>query len=162
MDIICTKCSHYMIEGVEIYDIVSHNDERGFFRELLKLNNPFTKEGLAQVSHSLVYTGVIKAWHAHKNQTQWNYVLNGLIMVALHDLRENSKSFGKTITFLSGDNQSPIIYKFPSGVAHGYKCINGPMNIIYVTSGVYDELEEIRIKHDDKKINFDWLITEIK
>jgi len=151
-----------MIEGVEFYDILSHNDERGFFRELLKFNTPFTKEGLAQVSHSLVYTGVIKAWHAHKKQTQWNYVLNGLIMVALNDLRENSKSFGETFTFLSGDNQKPIIYKFPPGVAHGYRCINGPMNIIYATSGVYDEFEEIRIKHDDKKINFDWLKTEIK
>jgi dTDP-4-dehydrorhamnose 3,5-epimerase len=151
-----------LIEGVEIFEIVSHNDQRGYFREMLKLNSPLTMEGIAQISHSLVYTGVIKAWHAHKIQTQWNYVLNGLIFVALHDLRENSKTFGETYTFLAGDNYNPFVYKFPSGVAHGYKCINGPMNIIYFTSGVYDESEEVRIKYNDSKINFDWLKTEIK
>jgi dTDP-4-dehydrorhamnose 3,5-epimerase len=151
-----------LIEGVEIFEIVSHKDNRGFFREILKLNNPFAMEGIAQVSHSLVYTGVIKAWHAHKIQTQWNYVLNGLILVALHDLRENSKSFGKTNTFLTGDNYNASVYKFPPGVAHGYKCINGPMNILYSTSGFYDESEEVRIKYNDPKINFDWLKNDIK
>lgn len=150
------------IEGVEFHNIISHNDERGFFREILKSNSAFIKEGIGQISHSLVYTGVIKAWHAHKEQTQWNYVISGLIFVALHDLREDSATFGKTVTFLSGDNHDPIIYKFPSGVAHGYKCINGPMNILYTTSGVYEESDEIRIKHDDKKINFDWLKQIIK
>ena len=152
-----------MIEGVQIQDIVSYNDDRGFFRELLKSDTCFTKEGLGQVSHSLVYTSVIKAWHAHNFQTQWNYVLNGLIYVALHDTRKNSVTYGKTMTFLSGDNQKNTIYKFPPGVAHGYKCIQGPMNILYMTSGQYDKTDEIRIDFNDKTINFDWLnVTKIR
>ena len=156
MDFVCTKYSYNMINGVEFKNIESHTDERGFFRELVKTNTPFTGEGLGQLSHSLVYTGIIKAWHSHSVQTQWNYVLNGTIFVALHDLRKDSSTFRKTITFLAGENRKPFLYKFPPGVAHGYKCINGPMNIIYVTSGQYDINDEIRIPYDDSNINFDW------
>jgi dTDP-4-dehydrorhamnose 3,5-epimerase len=151
-----------MINGVEFKEVISHNDERGFFRELLKTNSQFVKEGLSQVSYSLVYPGIIKAWHAHKFQTQWNFVLNGLIQVALYDLREDSTTYGETMTFLAGDFHTPNLYKFPNGVAHGYKCINGPMNILYFTSGFYDENDEIRIKHDDENINFDWFKRDIK
>ena len=122
-----------MIKDVTITNITSHSDERGFFREILRSTNLFSNEKIGQISHSMVYSGVIKAWHAHKEQTQWNYVASGLIYVALHDMRDDSPTKGETMTFLTGDNQAPIIYKFPPGVVHGYKCINGPMNIIYIT-----------------------------
>jgi dTDP-4-dehydrorhamnose 3,5-epimerase len=145
-----------MIEGVLFKNLTKNTDERGFFMELIRDNDNFIKEKIKQVSHSLVYLGIIKAWHAHVHQTQWNYVLNGTIYVALHDLRTNSSTFGETMTFLAGENDQPFVYKFPPGVAHGYKCINGPMNIIYFTSGHYDIKDEVRIPHNDKKINFDW------
>lgn len=148
-----------MIQGVEFMDLISFADERGFFEELIRSTDTFVKEGIGQISHSLVYTGVIKAWHAHKKQTQWNYVVNGLIYVALYDLRKDSPTFGKTMTFLSGNHQKKFIYKFPHDVAHGYRCIEGPMNIIYFTSGVYDLDDEIRIEHNDKEIGFDWINT---
>jgi dTDP-4-dehydrorhamnose 3,5-epimerase len=151
-----------MIEGVLFKDLKTFPDDRGFFRELIRDSDDFAKEEIKQISHSLVYSGVIKAWHAHKEQTQWNCVLNGLIFVALHDLRIDSPTFQKTITFLSGDNHNNFIYKFPKGVAHGYKCINGPMNIIYFTSGLYDVEDEIRIPFDDPSIDFDWLKKNIK
>lgn len=146
-----------MINGVEFKELITYPDYRGFFRELLRNSDSTAKEGIGQISHSLVHTGVVKAWHAHKMQTQWNYVLSGTIYVALHDLRKDSSTFGKTMTFLSGSNQKSSIYKFPNGVAHGYKCVEGPMNIIYFTSGEYDLDDEIRIKHDDVSIGFDWL-----
>ena len=152
-----------MIEGVEFNNIISHVDTRGFFREIIRTNEDYTSEGVSQISHSLVYSGVIKAWHSHKNQTQWNYILNGLIFVALIDLRINSKTYKESMTFLAGEYQNTFSYKFPPGIAHGYKCLNGPMNIIYFTSGVYDLNDEIRIDINDNRIDFDWdKITPIK
>lgn len=148
-----------MIEGVIISEIKTHSDERGFFREVLRNTNIHATESIGQISHSLVYAGVVKAWHSHKIQTQWNYVARGLIYVALHDLRKDSKTRGETMSFLAGDNQNAILYKFPPGVAHGYKCINGPMSIIYITSGIYDLEDEVRISHDDHTIGFDWINT---
>jgi dTDP-4-dehydrorhamnose 3,5-epimerase len=152
-----------MIEGVEFKSIISHVDERGFFRELLRVDDKILGEGLGQISHSLVYSGVIKGWHGHIYQTQWNYVVNGLIFVSLFDSRENSNTYKETMTFLVGDHMDCQIYRFPPGVLHGYKCISGPMNIIYFTSGQYDLKDEIRVEHDNKEIGFDWTnILKIK
>lgn len=146
-----------MIEGVFIKELENHIDERGFFREILRVREDFQLEDIGQLSHSLVKKGVLKAWHFHKVQSQWNYVACGLIRVALHDTRPKSPTYRKTLDFLTGDSQTPKAYFFPPGVAHGYTCLEGPMHIIYITSGVYDLSDEGRIPHDDPEIGFDWL-----
>jgi dTDP-4-dehydrorhamnose 3,5-epimerase len=145
-----------MIEGVEFKELTTHADDRGFFREIIRNTDEIFKAGFGQISHSLVFPGIIKAWHGHKLQTQWNYVTTGLIKVVLYDNRESSKTYKQMMEFLSGDHQTPEVYCFPPGVLHGYKCINGPMNIIYVTSGVYDLEEEVRIPHDNSLIKYKW------
>jgi len=151
-----------MIAGVFFKDLVTHTDECGFFRELIRSTDEFFTPGFGQLSHSLVYPGVIKAWHVHKVQSQWNYVVMGLIRVVLHDMRTQSPTFRQTMELLAGDNQPAQVYSFPPGVAHGYKCLHGPMNIIYVTSGLYDLEDEVRIPYDDPVIGYDWLKGMIK
>ena len=146
-----------MIDGVVFKELVTHEDERGFFREIIRVTDDFFAAGFGQLSHSLVYTGVVKAWHAHRQQTQWNYVVSGLIKVALHDTRPESPNYRETMDFLAGDHQPVRTYVFPPGVAHGYRCVQGPMHIIYVTSGTYDSADEIRLPQDDPTIGYEWL-----
>jgi len=146
-----------MIHGVAFKDLVTHADERGFFREIIRVSDDFFAAGFGQLSHSLVYTGVIKAWHAHRRQTQWNYVVAGLIKVALHDTRPESPTYHETMEFLAGDYQPVRAYAFPPGVAHGYRCLQGPMHIVYVTSSVYDLDDEVRFPPDDPVIGYTWL-----
>ena len=150
-----------MIEGVILKDLVTHTDERGFFREILRVTDDLFSEGFGQWSHSLMYQGVAKAWHIHKAQIDWWYVGSGVLKVALHDKRESSTTFGETMTLLMGDNQSAKVLRVPAGVAHGCKCICGPAHLFYVTSNVYDPAEEGRIAHDDSSIGYDWLKSEI-
>lgn len=145
-----------MIEGLEFKDLVTHTDDRGFFRELIRTTDAFFGEEFGQLSHSLVHTGIIKAWHMHKIQVQWTYVVGGVIKVAVHDCRDDSPTYRETQEFLLGDNHPSKIYRLPPGVAHGYRCLSGPANVIYVTSGVYDPSDEIRLSHDDAGIAFDW------
>lgn len=151
-----------MIQGVTFRELITKPDDRGFFREVIRSTDPEFEPGFGQLSHSLVYQGVVKAWHYHGKQTQWNYVINGLIKVALYDLREVSPTYREIMEFLAGDNQPARLYCFPPGVAHGYKCLNGPMNIMYITSGQYDPSEEGRIDFDDKEIGYDWLAGNIR
>lgn len=146
-----------MIEGTVLVDLVTHTDERGFFREIIRVTDEFFAEGFGQWSHSLVYPGVIKAWHIHKKQIDWWYVCNGLLKVALHDTRPDSPSYRETMEFLMGDDQPARLLRIPPGVAHGCKCLNGPANLFYVTSKVYDPDDEGRIAHDDPEIGYDWL-----
>lgn len=146
-----------MIKGVEFKDVVTHPDERGFFRELIRATDPFFSEGFGQWSHSCMLPGVIKAWHIHHRQVDWWYVPSGVLKVAMHDLREGSPTRGETMELLMGDHQPPRILKIPAGVAHGCKVLGGPAQLFYVTSRTYDPADEGRIPHDDPKIGYDWL-----
>jgi len=146
-----------MIDGVLIKNLVTHCDERGFFREIIRLTDEFFADGFGQFSHSVVYPGIIKAWHAHEIQTQWTYVACGVLKVVIHDNRPDSPTYRDTIEMMMGDNQSEIVYSLPPGVIHGYRCISGPAHVFYVTSGEYDPEEEIRISHDDPAIGYDWV-----
>jgi len=145
-----------MIEGVMLKDLVTHIDERGFFREIIRVTDDFFAEGFGQWSHSLMYPGVIKAWHIHKVQVDWWYVGSGVIKVALCDTRLESPTRRETMEFLLGDNQAARVLRVPPGVAHGCKCISGPANLLYVTSKVYNPADEGRIPHDDPNIGYDW------
>lgn len=146
-----------MINGVIFKELTTHPDERGFFREIIRGDDDFFTEGFGQLSHSLMYDGVIKAWHFHHVQTDWWYVASGVLRVGLCDLRSESSTYMKTMDFLMGDNQKETAMKIPPGIAHGCKTVQGPVHLLYMTSHTYDPDDEIRIAYDDKKIDFDWL-----
>ncbi len=145
-----------MIDGVIIKELKTHIDERGFFREIIRFQEEFNDIDLGQLSHSLVNEGIIKGWHGHKVQSQWNYIVNGKIKVVLYDNRENSNTFREIMEFCAGDGENAKYYFFPPGVLHGYKCIKGPMNIIYVTSGIYDLNDEVRIPQNELQNEYKW------
>lgn len=135
------------IEDVFLFSLETHKDDRGFFREMFRLDNQ-QKSEVKQLSHSMVNQGVVKGWHAHVYQDQWNYVVDGELRVVLYDNRPISNTFGTFESFLAG-GANPVGYYFPPGVLHGYSCLKGPVHIIYGTSGTYDLSDEVRIPLDD-------------
>jgi dTDP-4-dehydrorhamnose 3,5-epimerase len=145
------------IEGVVAKKLVTHPDERGFFRELIRVSDPFFGEGFAQLSHSLMHPGVTKAWHLHKTQVDWWYVPLGVLKVALYDTRPESPTKGVLQELFMGGEHGYSVLKIPPGVAHGCKAIGGSAHLIYVTSMVYNTEEELRIPHDDPEIGYDWV-----
>ena len=146
-----------MIDGVVIKDLVTHNDRRGFFREIIRSTDDFFNEGFGQWSHSLMYDGVTKAWHYHKIQIDWWYICSGTVRVGLCDMREDSPTYKETMDFMLGDLQPAQIVKIPPGVLHGCQTVQGPANLLYVTSHVYNPDDEYRVAYDDASIDFDWL-----
>ncbi len=147
-----------MIAGVEIKELITHVDDRGFFREILRVTDPIFAEGFAQWSHSLMYPGVVKAWHIHWKQTDWWYVAVGTLKVALHDLRPDSPTYRRTMELYLGDHAPPRVLKIPPGVAHGCKVVSPtPVHLFYITSRTYDPSDEGRIPHNDPTIGYDWL-----
>ncbi len=145
------------IEGVVIKGLVTHPDERGYFRELIRDTDPFFTEGFAQLSHSLMHPGVSKAWHIHKAQIDWWYVPVGVLKVALYDTRPDSPTKGVLQELFMGEEHGYSILRIPPGVAHGCKAIGGTAHLLYVTSNSYNPDDEGRISHDDPEIGYDWL-----
>ncbi len=151
-----------MIDGIVFKDLTTHLDQRGFFREVIRSGDDFFADGFGQWSHSLMFDGVIKAWHLHQVQTDWWYIVSGSLRVGLCDRRPDSRTFGQTMDFLMGDHQPAKVLKIPPGIAHGCKVVQGPVNLLYVTSHEYDTADELRIAHDDPEIGFDWLKPDIR
>ena len=133
-----------MIKGVIIRNIISNNDGRGFFREIMKVTDAYTNIKFKQISHSKIHKSVKKGWHVHKKQYQWNYLLKGKIQVYLLDLRKKSKTYKEQNKFIVNEKE-PLIYFFPPHVAHGYVALGTDNHIIYGTSGVFSKSEEYKL-----------------
>ena len=145
-----------MIKDVETKELITHTDERGFFREVIRESDPIFNEGFGQWSHTVSYQGVAKAWHVHRQQSDWWYCAVGTIKAALYDTRPGSPTQGEVEEFLMGEGQPPMVLRIPPGVAHGYRVLSGPAHVFYIVSHEYDGTDEGRIPHDDPKIGYDW------
>lgn len=159
-----------MIAGVKLIPLVTHNDERGYFREILK-SSQLPKFG--QWSMSYMHSGTIKAWHWHSLQTDYWFVPSGTIKAVLTDLRINHnhilnhsdlepevEEFPECIEYFLGDNQNPTLLVIPPGVAHGLKVLQGPAVLMYITSEEYNPADEGRIPYD--ALGYDWMRHDIK
>jgi dTDP-4-dehydrorhamnose 3,5-epimerase len=146
-----------MINGVAVKKITKHPDERGYFLEIIRSTDGFFAEGFAQLSHSHMIDGVVKAWHIHKSQIDWWYVVSGNIKAVLYDPRIDSSTYKQINEFSLGVDSDPMVLKIPAGIAHGLKVLKGPADLIYVTSSVYNPEEEGRILYNDSSIGYDWI-----
>lgn len=148
-----------MIAGVIIKKLVTHADDRGYFREVLRDDDELLKR-FGQTSVTETYPGVIKAFHWHKKQDDLWYVAKGMARVVLHDLREDSPTKGQTQVIFAGE-QNPVMIMIPIGVAHGYQVLGvEPVMLFYHTTLSYDpqDPDEERIAWDDPEIGFDWTV----
>ena len=156
-----------MIPGVETIPLTTHVDERGFFREILK-SSQITKFG--QWSMSWMVQDTIKAWHIHKVQTDYWFVVSGVVKAAVCKINdEGMNSFSEAVragyysevyTYTLGDNQMPEVLVIPPGVAHGLKVLQGPAVLMYVTSEEYNPKDEGRIPYD--ALGYDWFKQDIR
>lgn len=145
------------IDGVQTKQLVRHPDERGFFEEVIRVSDGFFAEGFGQLSRSRMITGVVKAWHVHRTQIDWWYVVSGTILTVLYDARHDSGTYRERMELRMGDDGEQVVLKIPAGVAHGLKVLSGPADLVYVTSSTYTPEEEGRIRYDDPEIGYDWV-----
>ncbi|MED4206764.1 dTDP-4-dehydrorhamnose 3,5-epimerase family protein [Neobacillus mesonae] len=147
-----------MIQGVKIKEILKHCDDRGFFAELVRDDEPGLLSKFGQASWSMSYPGVIKAFHYHEKQDDLWFFPSGNAQVVLYDLRPDSPTSGKTNVYYMGE-ENPILLLIPKGVAHGYRVLGqNPAVIIYFTTQSYNpaDPDEKRIPWDDPIVNFNW------
>ena len=111
------------IHGVEIKELKSHGDDRGFFREIVRKTDTFFHEGgFAQWSHSKMVKDTVKAWHYHHIQYDWWYIGMGQIEAVLYDNREESPTYKAKLVFKMGDSKfgsdtRELCVKIPPGIS---------------------------------------------
>lgn len=149
-------------DGLLLIDHPFFHDERGFFREafkksdLLEMGIDFTP---VQVNHSFSRSKVIRALHAES----WNklvYPVTGEIFIAIADIREESDTFGKVITFTLNDTNRKILY-IPVGFANSI-CVPSekPVDYIYLVDSYYTGQDTRAISWNDPILNIDWPVKD--
>jgi dTDP-4-dehydrorhamnose 3,5-epimerase len=149
----------HLLANVRIEPTAVWPDDRGHFQEVLRIGHglpsPFPAQ-TTQVSATVTYPGIVKAFHYHEHQYDCWSVVKGMLQVALVDLRSSSRTFGQRNTLYVGELR-PWQLLIPPGVAHGYKVIGEHAAVlVYVTSRFYDPADEHRIPFDDRRVNYDW------
>jgi dTDP-4-dehydrorhamnose 3,5-epimerase len=110
-----------MIEGVEVRPLRQIPDERGKIMHMLRADDAHFK-GFGEIYFSVVYPGVIKAWHIHKEMTLNYAVVRGAIKLVLYDDREGSPTMGQLMELFCGEVAYSLV-TVPPRVWNGFKGI---------------------------------------
>jgi dTDP-4-dehydrorhamnose 3,5-epimerase len=147
------------IHDVVIKKLVTHADDRGYFREVLRDDDNLLKR-FGQTAVTKSYPGVIKAFHWHQDQDDLWYIVDGMARIVLYDRRPDSPTCGATQVIYAGED-NPVLVLIPAGLAHGYQVLgNKPVILFYHVTQSYNPArpDEYRIPYDDPHIGFDWSI----
>lgn len=157
--LISSPTSPDLIAGVKINPMQLWPDDRGYFLEIARMGQGISSEfphESTQVSAAISYPGTIKAFHFHRHQTDCWAPVQGMLQVALVDLRQHSATHGARNTLYLGTLR-PWQLLIPPGVAHGYKVIGRDSALlVYLTNRLYDPSDEGRIPYNDPQIQYDW------
>lgn len=148
------------IHGVEIKSLRPIPDERGWLMEILRSDDPIF-ERFGQVYVSFTYPGVVRAWHCHRNQTDYITCVAGMMKLVLVDTREDSPTRGRVNEFFIGA-RNPILVRIPKRVYHGVKCVGlEPALIVNTPSQPYrhDDPDEHRLEPHGT-LGYDWSRTD--
>ena len=137
-----------------------HVDERGSFQRL------YSKEEigyeLAEFVHCqtnlsrsrLAFT--LRGLHYQKSPFSEHKLISciaGRILDVCVDVRENSKTFGKTFAFELSSTSHQIL-SVPVGFAHGFQTLEDNTSVIYFVDQAHKMSHEQSVRYDS--IGFDW------
>lgn len=143
------------IEGIYLFDLQSHPDNRGSFTEIYRHEwMPETQE-MVQANLSSSNRNVLRGLHFHRNQADYWCVLQGTALVGLYDLRTGSPTEGKAAEVrLSADEGLKGLY-IPKGVAHGFYA-ETDLSLQYLVDQYFTGADEFGVAWDDPDLGINW------
>lgn len=139
-----------MIDGVEVYPLRPHEDERGWFMELMRSSN--LPKPVKQSNLVFSRKGVIRGLHYHeRGQSDLFACLSGMVRIVVLD-----RETGETFTLDIGDD-NPVTVFVPGIHAHGYEALTDSLFLYHVTEE-YDpaDPDEHEIAWDDSRVKHLW------
>lgn len=149
------------IPGLLLIERPTFPDERGFFREIFRLNDLETEIGdkfkIVQANHSRSLPGVIRGLHA-ENWNKLIYPMRGKMFVAIVDIRPDSPTFAKYEIFYFNEESRQALY-IPKGLANSV-CVDGEETIdyLYLVDAYYSGSDTRAIAWDDPDLGIAWPI----
>ncbi|HSX21440.1 MAG TPA: dTDP-4-dehydrorhamnose 3,5-epimerase family protein [Gaiellaceae bacterium] len=139
--------------NVQRFPLTRHEDERGWFTELIRASA--LPEPIRQANLSRSQKGVIRGLHYHlRGQSDLFVCLEGMVRIVVLD-RESGETFTEDV----GDDNPVAIY-VPGVHAHGYEALTDCL-FAYLVTEEYDaaEPDEHTIPWDDERVRHLWSTT---
>ena len=144
-----------MIQGVLIQQLKQIPDERGKIMHMLREDDKHF-ERFGEIYFSVVYPGVIKGWHLHKEMTLNYAVVHGTIKLVLYDDRPESSTRGEIMELFIGDGNY-VLVKIPPQIWNGFKGVGTIPAIVANCSTIPHSPDEImRMDPLDNQIPYNW------
>jgi dTDP-4-dehydrorhamnose 3,5-epimerase len=146
-----------MIDGVLVHPLRQIPDERGKIMHMLRFDD-LHFEQFGEIYFSVVYPGVVKAWHIHKQMTLNYACVVGMIKLVLYDDREESPTRGELQQLFVGESNY-LLVRIPPGVWNGFKGIGtGPAMVANCATLPHDPEEIMRLDPFENDIPYDWTL----
>lgn len=146
-----------MIDEVLVHPLRQIPDERGKIMHMLRCDDPHF-ERFGEVYFSVVYPGVIKGWHLHREMSLNYAVVSGMIKLVLYDDRPDSSTRGELQELFIGDSNYALVH-IPPGVWNGFKGVGvGPAIVANCATLPHDPDEIVRMDPFDNHIPYDWAL----
>tara|TARA_Y100000739_G_C20609916_1_gene467921 strand:- start:878 stop:1414 length:537 start_codon:yes stop_codon:yes gene_type:complete len=154
------KILNTKLDGIKLISLNKFGDNRGEFFESFNENrykNFDLDLNYPQDNFSTSKKNVLRGLHFRRSnpQKQIVTVLRGKIFDVVVDLRINSKTFGKWLSFELSDKTVSQIY-MDKGFAHGFCVLSEFADLHYKVSEVYDANDDFGIIWDDKDLLINW------
>ncbi len=142
--------------GVAIKDLTPHADDRGVFTEVHRdawLSGDRPVQWNAVRSKANVLRGV----HVHRHHADQIVVIDGMMLLGLHDVRPDSPTRGQSIVIELGGH-APRAVTIPPGVGHGF-FFPEPSLHIYAVSHYFDPADELGCRFDSPELGLKWPVS---
>jgi dTDP-4-dehydrorhamnose 3,5-epimerase-like enzyme len=116
-------------------------DDRGSVRFVNDFNFNGVKRFYQVENHS---KGFIRAWHGHKKEGKYVYVVNGSALVGVVNME--TEEVNKFVL----SSQTPKVLWIPPGYFNGFKSLEEGTKIIFFSTSTLEESlgDDIRMPHD--------------
>jgi dTDP-4-dehydrorhamnose 3,5-epimerase len=138
-----------------VYQLGKFSDARGW-----SLNDIYAICDLpsnGQINYSILYPGIVKAWHRHQYQDDYFCVLKGMAQVGVVG------DDGTIQKFFIGEH-NPAVVHIKAGEWHGLTALgNEPVGLLYLVTRAYNPIapDEERAPYD-KWVGREWWLPENK
>lgn len=144
-----------MIDGMSVRPLRRIPDERGAVLHMLREDDPeFTRFG--EIYFSLVYPGVVKGWHRHREMVLNYAVPIGMVKLVCYDDRPGSPTEGDVVEVHAGELDYQLV-TIPPMVWNGFKGEGSrPALVANCATIPHDPGEIERLDPDRAGFPYDW------
>ncbi len=146
------------LEGVLVFNRAAFSDERGFFKEVLRLSEVRRALGeefiVKQVNHSRSLKNTLRGIHV----APWNkliYIPHGRVQSVIVDCRKDSSTFGKYQSTILGEENKSAMF-IPKGLGNSYLVLSEDADYVYLTDEEWAPGREKGVIWNDTDLGIAW------